>query len=155
MSFTCPHNMVNFGLLAAEMDPVVWGTPANFKFRHLCSAWRPSRCALAHILVLLIFTNTAWQVYFVLYNMKYQLYISDIHVWSCTLPYHAFVLWRVLSQMTFSSLHTRPTKLSTGHTYQLSGRKIILPVVTKDFANYLRRAYDAVARVAVYLACTL
>jgi len=25
-----PHNMVNFGLLAAEIDPVVWGTPANF-----------------------------------------------------------------------------------------------------------------------------
>ena len=22
--------MVNFGLLAAEVDPVVWGTPANF-----------------------------------------------------------------------------------------------------------------------------
>jgi len=27
-----------------------------------------------------LFTNTAWQVYFVLYNMKYQLYIFDIHV---------------------------------------------------------------------------
>jgi len=24
------HNMVNFGLLAAEIDPVVWGIPANF-----------------------------------------------------------------------------------------------------------------------------
>jgi len=24
------HNMVNFGLLAAEIDPVVWGTLANF-----------------------------------------------------------------------------------------------------------------------------
>jgi len=22
--------MVNFGLLAAEIDPIVWGTPANF-----------------------------------------------------------------------------------------------------------------------------
>ena len=29
-SSTCPHNMVNFGPLAAEIDPVVWGTPANF-----------------------------------------------------------------------------------------------------------------------------
>jgi len=27
---TCPHNMVNFGPLAAEIDLVVWGTPANF-----------------------------------------------------------------------------------------------------------------------------
>jgi len=24
------HNMVNFGPLAAEIDPVDWGTPANF-----------------------------------------------------------------------------------------------------------------------------
>jgi len=30
MSSICPHKMVNFGLLAAESDPVVWGTPANF-----------------------------------------------------------------------------------------------------------------------------
>jgi len=26
----CPHNMVNFGLLAAEIYAVVWGTTANF-----------------------------------------------------------------------------------------------------------------------------
>jgi len=25
-----PHNMVDFGPLAAEIDQVVWGTPANF-----------------------------------------------------------------------------------------------------------------------------
>jgi len=30
MSSTCPHNMVNFGLLAAEIGLRVWGTPANF-----------------------------------------------------------------------------------------------------------------------------
>jgi len=30
MSSTCPHNMVNFGLLAAEIGWPVWGTPANF-----------------------------------------------------------------------------------------------------------------------------
>ena len=30
--------MVNFGLLAAEIGPVVWGTPANFKgFRVLAA----------------------------------------------------------------------------------------------------------------------
>ena len=71
------NNMVNFGLLVAEIDPVVWGTPANFngfrvlaallhgsqvvrqphfaalnRGRHLCSAGRPSGWALAHILVL-------------------------------------------------------------------------------------------------------
>ena len=38
MSSTCPHNMVNFGPLSAEIDPVVWGTPANFNgFRVLAA----------------------------------------------------------------------------------------------------------------------
>jgi len=38
MSSTYPHNMVNFGPLVAEIDPVVWGTPANFNgFRVLAS----------------------------------------------------------------------------------------------------------------------
>ena len=75
ISPTCPHNVVNFGLL-------VWGSPANFhgfrilavllhsivvgggckpnfvalnRGRHLYSAGRPSRWALAHILVLIFF----------------------------------------------------------------------------------------------------
>jgi len=30
ISSTCPHNMVNFGLLAAEILSGVWGTPATF-----------------------------------------------------------------------------------------------------------------------------
>jgi len=38
ISSRCPHNMVNFGLLAAEIDPVVWGTPVNFNgFRVLAA----------------------------------------------------------------------------------------------------------------------
>jgi len=38
MSSTCPHSMVNFGPLAAEIDPVVWGTTANFNgFRVLAA----------------------------------------------------------------------------------------------------------------------
>jgi len=74
ISSTCPYNMVNFGLLAAEIVSLVWGTPANFngfrvlaallhgtpsgrqpdfaalnRGRHLYSAGRPSRWALAHI----------------------------------------------------------------------------------------------------------
>ena len=79
-SSTCPYNVVNFGALAAEILSLVWGTPANFngfrvlaallhtasssgrqpKFaalnrgRHLCSSGRPSRWALAHILVMCI-----------------------------------------------------------------------------------------------------
>jgi len=31
ISSTCPHNMVNFGPLAAEICWRVWGIPANFK----------------------------------------------------------------------------------------------------------------------------
>jgi len=74
ISPTCPYNMVNFGPLAAEIISLVWGTPANFngfgvfavllhgtllvgvsqtvalnRGRHLYSARRPSRWALAHI----------------------------------------------------------------------------------------------------------
>jgi len=62
-----PYNMVNFGPLAAEIVSLVWGTPPNFngfcvlaallhsqtaawsRGRHLYSAGRPSRWALAHI----------------------------------------------------------------------------------------------------------
>jgi len=29
ISSTCPHNIVNFGPLAAEIVSLVWGTPAN------------------------------------------------------------------------------------------------------------------------------
>ena len=73
-SSTCPCNMVNFGPLTAEIVSLVWGTPAtqgvsrlgsvtarhsssgrqpNFaamnRGRHLYSAGRPSRWALAHV----------------------------------------------------------------------------------------------------------
>jgi len=35
---TCPYNMVNFGLLAAEIVSLVWGTPANVnEFRVLAA----------------------------------------------------------------------------------------------------------------------
>jgi len=38
ISSICPHNMVNFGPLTAEIGPVVWGIPANFNgFRVLAA----------------------------------------------------------------------------------------------------------------------
>jgi len=84
ISSTCRHNMVNVGPLTAEIRWWVWGTPANFKVvsrlgcvtarhsgsgcqpnfealnrgRHLYSAGRPSRWALAHILVCWIFRRS-------------------------------------------------------------------------------------------------
>jgi len=34
MSSRCPHDMVNFGPLSAEIVSLVWGTPGNFnRFR--------------------------------------------------------------------------------------------------------------------------
>jgi len=38
ISSRCPHNMVNFGLLAVEIGPAVWGTPANFNGFHVLAA---------------------------------------------------------------------------------------------------------------------
>jgi len=74
ISSTCPHNMVKFGPLAAEIVSLVSGNPGYFngfrvlaallhgtlvvgvsqtaafyRGRHLYSAGRPSRWALAHI----------------------------------------------------------------------------------------------------------
>jgi len=41
ISSTCPHNMVNFGLLAAEIVSGVWGTPDTFiGFRILAALLR-------------------------------------------------------------------------------------------------------------------
>ena len=38
ISFTCPHNMVNIGLLTAEIVSLVWGTPGNLNgFRVLAA----------------------------------------------------------------------------------------------------------------------
>jgi len=38
MSSTCPHNMVNFGPLTAEICSGVWGTPANFNWLRVLAA---------------------------------------------------------------------------------------------------------------------
>jgi len=49
ISCTCPHNMVNFSLLAAEIVSLVWGTPANFNgFCVLASLLQRRRSAEAN-----------------------------------------------------------------------------------------------------------
>jgi len=46
---TCPHIMVNFGPLMAEIGPVVWGTPANFNgFRVLAALLQQRRSTEAN-----------------------------------------------------------------------------------------------------------
>ena len=53
ISSTYPHNMVNFGPLAAEILSLVWGTPANFNgFRFLA--------ALLHSSLVVGITQTLW-----------------------------------------------------------------------------------------------
>jgi len=54
ISSTCPHNMVNFGPLAADIVSLVWGTPGNFNgFRvfgsvtaRQSSSWRQPNCGV-------------------------------------------------------------------------------------------------------------
>jgi len=49
ISSICPHNMVNFGPLAAEIDWRVWGTPPNFNgFRVLASLLQRRRSTEAN-----------------------------------------------------------------------------------------------------------
>jgi len=44
ISSTCPYNIVNFGLLAAEIVSLVWGIPANFNgFRVLAALLHSSQ----------------------------------------------------------------------------------------------------------------
>jgi len=48
ISSRCPHNIVNFGLPAAEINPVVLGTPANFNgFRILAALLHGSQVVSA------------------------------------------------------------------------------------------------------------
>ena len=86
---TYPHNMVNFGQLAAEIVSLVWGTPGNFngfrvlaallhgtlvvgvsqtaalnRGRHLYSARRPSLWALAHISSIYYISRTQSRIFF-------------------------------------------------------------------------------------------
>ena len=54
MFSTCPHNMANFGPLAAEIDPVAWSTRANFNgFRVLA--------ALLHGTLVVDVSQTLWR----------------------------------------------------------------------------------------------
>ena len=100
ISSRCPHNMVNFGLLAAEIVSLVWGTPANFngfhvlaallhgtlvvgvsqtaalnRDRYLYSAGRPSRWAFAHISSCVIFYDRGqWSSIMII---AFQVYICQ------------------------------------------------------------------------------
>ena len=61
ISSTCPHNMVNFGPLAAEIDWRVWGTPANFiDFRVLASLLQRRRSTEANQTLHDVWQSPGW-----------------------------------------------------------------------------------------------
>jgi len=45
ISLTCPHSMVNFGPLMAEISSLVWGTPANFNGFRILALLVQQRCS--------------------------------------------------------------------------------------------------------------
>jgi len=53
-SSTCPHNMVNFGPVTAEIGLGVWGTPAKFNGFHILAA-------LLHATVVVGVSQTLWR----------------------------------------------------------------------------------------------
>jgi len=66
ISSTCPHNMINFGPLAAEIVSLVWGTPGNFNgFRVLA--------ALVHATLVVGVSQTA------AFNIGCHLYSAGRH----------------------------------------------------------------------------
>jgi len=113
ISPTCPHNMVNFGPLVAEIISLVWGIPGNFngfrvlaallhctlivsvsqtavsnRGRHLYSAGRPSRWALAHISSSFFFSSPNLSGLYIHYIYTiYTLYIHYIYWMSTILPH--------------------------------------------------------------------
>ena len=103
--------MVNFGLLAADIVSLVWGTPANFngfrvlaallhgtlvvgvsqtaafnRGRHLYSAGRPSGSALAHISSLIYNTNRNLFLWIEIFISTMDLDNTTADRWSCHLP---------------------------------------------------------------------
>jgi len=118
ISSRCPHNMVNFGPLAAEIHLVVSGNPANFdgfralaallhgtwvvgvsqtaalnRGRNLCSAAQPSLWALAHNLVMVALWNRTDHYIFIL---------SFVMVALCNRADHyIFALWFLSSSSFF------------------------------------------------------
>ena len=135
ISSTCPHNMVNFGPLAAENVSLVWGTPGNFngfrvlasllhgtlvvgvsqtaalnRGRHLYSAGRPSRWALAHI--------------------------SSFRDVSGSLR-HLFTCWKICkSQNSFRGLSQSPTTTHALHYVRDSERNFFIPYICQIFSGH-------------------
>ena len=156
ISSTCPHNMVNFGPLMAEICWRVWGTPTNFngfcvlaallhgtlvvsvsqtaalnRGRHLYSAGRPSRWALAHISSCDRPTG---------YGMHFPAILSNYNgmtAYICRrfIPTTAFLVMNIIQcddllsmQRRFSTCQnsTRPQKCQLQHTFLRLVTRVLL-----------------------------
>jgi len=90
ISSTCPHNMVNFGPLVAEICWRVWGTPANFNGFHVLAVLLHSIPVLGVSQTLRRWTEGAtyirqggdhvghWPTFLVLY-LKQTSYLKHLH----------------------------------------------------------------------------
>jgi len=116
---TCPHDMVNFGPLAAEIASLVWGTPGNFNGFHVLAALLHGTLVLGISETLRCWTEGAtyiwqgghhvghWPTFSIIYK-SFKL-SSSIALW----PYHLFIptllIVYILSSFTFSVI--RPVGL--------------------------------------------
>jgi len=124
ISSTCPHNMVNFGPLGAEIISLVWGTSANFnRFRVLASLLQRRRSTKPTKLGTMFGHLLGW----------YTIYI---HFWGFLprngiLPGATFTLHPSLALSYFGSVTARHSSsgrqpnfavLSRGHHIYSAGR---------------------------------
>ena len=122
-SCTCPHNMVNFSPLTAEIVSLVWGTPGNFnRFRVLAALLHgtlvlgvstTSLCYVANK------TRLSPRVMFSIYHLMTQVF------WKCCI----FILFRFKPVQTGEELNNsvqQRAPLSCNQCCSLIMRKVVL-----------------------------
>ena len=127
-SSTCPHNMVNFGPLAAEIVSLVWGTPAKFNgFRVLPSLLQRRRSPDAN--------QTLYDVWPSAGLVHYYIYVFG---GSCPLTEFC----QVQSSLALSCIGSITARHSS------SGRQ---PNFTAWYVHYMEWNYGTFAEGATYI----
>jgi len=100
---TCPYNMVNFGLPAAEIISLVWGTTANFNgFRVLASLLQPHRSPEAN--------QTLHDVWLSTWLLHY------IYTFGGSCPWRNFATWKIHSTLRPSLVFSYIGSLTARHS---------------------------------------
>ena len=122
ISSTCPDNIVNFGLLTAEICWRVWGTPANFNGFHVLAALLHSTLIVSISQTLRRWTEGAtyiwqgghhvghWPTFLVCFSFPYCYFLFG-SVWQIKLALsfgaHINIVHRIVSYRILSSSITR------------------------------------------------